>query len=48
MASKWQEFLEERKYFKNVSENTLDYYRVAYRAWHRWLPRTLSRSPSPS
>ena len=47
MASKWQEFLEERKYFKNVSENTLDYYRVAYRAWHRWLPEDPQQITEP-
>jgi integrase/recombinase XerD len=38
MPTKWQEFVEEKKYLANVSHNTLEHYRWAYVAWGRLIP----------
>jgi integrase/recombinase XerD len=38
MPTKWEEFVEEKKYLTNVTNNTLDHYHCAYRAWHKFIP----------
>jgi hypothetical protein len=34
-VERFEEFLTERKYFKNVSDKTLVYYRCAFRSWEQ-------------
>jgi len=38
MPSRFQEFVEEKKYLANVSDNTLENYKYAYKAWHHLVP----------
>jgi integrase/recombinase XerD len=47
MATKWQEFIEEKKYLKNVSNKTLIYYQCSWRAWGRWLPEEPQQITEP-
>jgi integrase/recombinase XerD len=39
LPTKWEEFVEEKKYLTNVTNKTLKHYRYAYGAWSRWLPQ---------
>jgi len=38
IPSRFQEFVEEKKYLANVSDNTLENYKYAYKAWHHLVP----------
>ena len=38
MLTKFEEFVEEKKYLTNVTDNTVDHYHCAYHAWGKFLP----------
>jgi site-specific recombinase XerD len=38
MPTRFEEFVEEKKYLANVSDNTLENYKYAYQAWHHLVP----------
>jgi site-specific recombinase XerD len=38
MPTKWQQFVEEKKYLTNVSAKTLEHYRYAHQAWGKLVP----------